>query len=105
MDVFSIRVISLPVAFFAIAFFLLGTRAFAQEIDGVQPAAIDQPRINLLVRRQPNGPPLSANVGGDTTFNVEAFLDTGASEVLISSNTADGLGLKHKQVNRNDVTF
>jgi len=105
MVVSAIRMISRPIAFFVIAFFLLAAPVFAQEIDGVQPAAIDQPRINMLVRRQPNGPPLSANVVGDATFNVEAFLDTGASEVLISSNTADGLGLKHEQVNHNDVTF
>ena len=69
----------------------------AQEIDGVQPAALDQPRINLLLRRQPQGPPLSTNVAGQGTFNIESFLDTGAGSVLISTNTADQLGVQHEQ--------
>lgn len=75
----------------------------AQEIDGVQPAAIDQPRVNLLLRRQARGLPLSA----DGTFNIEAFLDTGAGSILISSGTADQLGVLHEQAagNRADVIF
>lgn len=72
-----------------LAILLLALPAAAQEIDGVQPAAIDQPRINLVVRRTPGGKPLSTNA----TYNVEAFLDTGASGVVLSANTADQLGV------------
>jgi hypothetical protein len=82
----------------------------ATDIDGVQAAALDQPRVNVLMRRQPQEKPLSAKAhggllegllggggagGGDVeTFNVQAFLDTGASGILLSSNTADGLGIR-----------
>jgi hypothetical protein len=65
--------------------------ATAQEIEGVQPAALDQPRINVLVRTEPNGKPLMAKANGEEGFNVEAFLDTGASGLLLSKQTADAL--------------
>src|SRR5947207_881174 len=35
-------------------------RAADQDITGVQPAALDQPRIYMLLRRAPAGPPLAA---------------------------------------------
>jgi hypothetical protein len=84
---------------------LLASPVLAQEIDGTQCAAIDQPRINLLIRRQVNGPPLSVNAGGEQGFNVEAFLDTGASGVLLSSHTASALGVAREQANGADVNF
>ena len=71
--------------------------AFATDIDGVQPAALDQPRINMLLRREPKGAALavSAKELKDMPLsNIEAFLDTGASGVLLSPKTADALGLK-----------
>jgi hypothetical protein len=107
MDVPTIRPIYFALALALAVCSIFPSSLRAQEIDGVQPAAIDQPRINLLLRRQPQGPPLSANVGGEVTFNVEAYLDTGASEVLISTDTADSLGIKHEQagVKHSDVTF
>ena len=70
-----------------------GTAA-AQDIEGVQPAALDQPRINLIARRQANGPVLM--VGGQAAFNVEAFLDTGASGIMLSPHTAEQLGIKRQ---------
>src|SRR5678810_595780 len=66
----------------------------AQEIEGVQPAALDQPRINVLIRIEPNGKPLMAKANGEEGFNIEAFLDTGASGILLSKQTADALGVK-----------
>src|SRR5829696_2234780 len=65
--------------------------AFATDIDGVQPAALDQPRVNMLLRRAPNEKPLEVKEAKD--FNIEAFLDTGASGVLLSPRTADALGV------------
>jgi hypothetical protein len=64
----------------------------ATVIDGVQPAALDQPRVYVLLRRG-GGDPLSMDYGLGTTFNIEAFYDTGASGVLLSNETADGLGV------------
>lgn len=71
----------------------LGSAA-GEDIEGVQPAALDQPRINLIARRQPGGPVLMA--GGQTAFNVEAFLDTGASGIMLSSHTAEQLGIRRE---------
>ena len=89
------RLHSLP-PILAVFLFLLPHALCAQDIDGVQPAAIDQPRINLLLRRQPNGPPLTTNASGQSTFNIESFLDTGAGSILISTSTADQLGVQHE---------
>src|SRR5436305_15349357 len=94
-----------PLSF--IALFILSTSglALAEDIDGVQPAALDQPRINVVVRRAPRGPALSAKMLGEEVFNVEAFLDTGASGVLISSGTAEHLGVKREATPTGEVRF
>ena len=68
-----------------------------EDIEGVQPAALDQPRINLVVRRQARGRPLSAKAGGEETFNLEAFLDTGASGIVLSVHSADQLGIHRER--------
>jgi predicted aspartyl protease len=75
------------------------------EIEGVQPASLDQPRVNLLVRRHARGNPLVANDGVDQVSNVQAFLDTGASGVMLSRRTANLLGVKRAVHGRVDVTF
>jgi len=77
--------------------------AQATDIDGVQPAALDQPRVNVLLRRDPKGKPLVTAGGKDSdvgakVFNVEAFLDTGASGFVLSSNTAKALGIRRETV-------
>ena len=60
----------------------------------MQPAALDQPRVYIHLRRQLNGEPLSTGKGAEQTINVTAFLDTGASGILLSKTTADALGIK-----------
>lgn len=77
---------------------LLVSPLLADDIDGVQPAALDQPRINMVVRRTVNGIPLVANSLEGQTFNVEAFLDTGAGAIVLSNETADALGIRHETV-------
>ncbi len=68
------------------------------EIQGVQNASLDQPRINVALTLPGSNDPLTAT-GEDIfgtpfeTFNIQAFYDTGASGVLISSDTADALGV------------
>lgn len=59
-------------------------------IDGVYEAAIDLPRILFLLKRDANGAPLEYE--GNFELNY-AFLDTGASGVLLSKETADALGI------------
>ena len=80
-----------------LALSLLSLVARAEDIDGVQCAALDQPRVNMVLRRAAHGPMLAGKTLGEEAFNVEAFLDTGASGVLISTNSAQTLGVKREQ--------
>lgn len=73
--------------------------------DDVMPAALDQPRINAILRRG-TGAPLSADFGaGSETINIQAFYDTGASGVLLSPETADYLGVVRATSGGNMVVF
>jgi hypothetical protein len=97
--------------------------AIALDIDGVQPAALDQPRVNLLVIRppaafpaahaaarsaagaahsRPTGQVLSAAVDGNRVVNVEAFLDTGASSSVLSFHTVNQLGVQSELAGNGD---
>ena len=71
---------------------LIPSLALATDIEGVQPASLDQPRINVLLRRAPNGAPLEVKDAG--FVNIQGFLDTGASGVMLSPKTADALGIR-----------
>src|SRR2546430_3285376 len=61
-----------------------GASALADNISYVQPAALDQPRINAYISLTPAGAPESF----EGTFNIEAYFDTGASGILLSNDTA-----------------
>lgn len=84
-------------------------------IEGVQPAALDQPRIYINLRRTAGGPTLQAktprdgnagaaakilkdlglDAGGDADpSTLEAFLDTGASGLVLSASTVEQLGIR-----------
>ena len=83
--------------------------AQAVEIEGVLPASLDQPRIYIALSPKPDGKPLWTEGGGESKllaelmgekpdrsapneiFAIDAFLDTGASGVIVSQQTADGL--------------
>src|SRR4051812_46421618 len=83
--------------FAAIVVLLLTTRfAFATEIEGVQPAALDQPRVHVHLRRDPKGAALATGKGEEKTINIQAFLDTGASGVMLSTKTSDALGIQRE---------
>jgi hypothetical protein len=96
---------SLPAAAIFAAFLLLPIAARAVDLTGlVQSAAIDQPQINMLVRNVVNGVAQTPQVGETLdigfdnqgnpiivetqTVNITAYLDTGSSGILISSDTA-----------------
>jgi hypothetical protein len=84
--------------------------ASAIDVEGVLPAALDQPRVYLAISVDAKSPPLAAkgestaaaiaqlmgerDRGNGQTFAIEAFLDTGASGVMLSKATADGLGIR-----------
>ena len=59
-------------------------------LDGVFEAALDLPRILFILKREPNGPPLE--VDGNFELNY-AFLDTGASGILLSLETTELIGI------------
>jgi hypothetical protein len=95
---------------------VMGQQARATILDGVQPAALDQPQINVIVYL-PNQSvpqigvtqdPLGGLLGGDSTvymFNVPAYLDTGASGILFSTSTASLLNLTTETVGGVDVIY
>lgn len=87
--------------------------AVATDIEGVQSAALDQPRVYVIVRRSAGGEPLSGKVGGDAmgkllgldqggkaekTIAITAFLDTGATGIVLSKSTAQAMGIESEQV-------
>src|SRR5947209_310273 len=71
------------------------------DISDVQYAsAVLPPQINAFFRTTPTGAPLEA----DGTFNVQAYLDTGTSESLLSLETANALGIGPSTYNGQPVT-
>lgn len=77
--------------------FLLHAPVWGQEpIEGVQPASLDQPRIYLNLRRAVREAPLRTG-GEERLSGVEAFLDTGASGLLLSADTVQKLGIREEK--------
>ncbi|QOV88600.1 SdrD B-like domain-containing protein [Humisphaera borealis] len=74
------------------------------DIVGVQAASMDQPQVHAIFRNSATGNPLGGTGPNDGTA-VKGFLDTGASGILLSQETADGLGIGHATVNGQPVTF
>lgn len=58
--------------------------------EGVYEAALDLPRIYFLIKRDINKQPLNQKEQFEVHY---AFLDTGASGILLSRETAEGLGV------------
>src|SRR5689334_2864093 len=82
-----------------IAFCVSSSRA-NDTIEGVQPAAMDQPRVYVNLRSDRNKPPLHTS-DKDRLSGDEAFLDTGASGIMLSADTVQKLGVAREQ----DTTF
>src|SRR4051794_5404472 len=83
-----------PIRRLFLVLFLFPSLTLADDIQGVQPAALDQPRIFLNVRRTASGPALIAKAEGESSTAVEAFLDTGASGIMLAADTYKALGVK-----------
>jgi hypothetical protein len=79
--------------FIACTFVILSTALADDAIEGVQPAALDQPRIFMCLRRDARGKALETS-DKEALSGIEAFLDTGASGIVLSSDTCAKLGVK-----------
>lgn len=82
----------------------LAPGAWATDISGVQYGALDTPRIHGIFRLTPTGDPIS-DTGGNGVYDVQAYLDTGTSGILLSQETAQALGIDLSQYNGTQVTF
>jgi len=72
----------------------LAQHVWAVDIEGTLPVAIDQPRVYGLMQGGAGGKPYTGDYGfGIKTFNIQGFLDTGASGVILSTSTTDSLGI------------
>jgi hypothetical protein len=84
---------------------LVARFSVAAEIEGVQPAALDQPRVHLHLRRELKGKPLAAGEAKEQSINIQAFLDTGASGIMLSKTTADALGVSRATDKTKPIVF
>ena len=64
-------------------------------LDGVNEAALDLPRILFLLKRTPAGPALMPAGGFEANYG---FLDTGASGIVLSRQTAELMGVKRRTI-------
>lgn len=95
---FRDRTLSVPfllTACFLVLALLNSPAARAVDIGAVMPAAMDQPRINILFKTTANGTPIK-DVFGLDSFMDDPYLDTGASGIMISQTTAWFFGLDKK---------
>jgi hypothetical protein len=117
--------INRSIRYAALAALASATSVFAVDIEGVLPASLDQPRIYIALVRPGADKPLAAKgVSGEglvdalvygkkpktdeaatETFAIEAFLDTGASGVMLSEQTAKGLGIQRAKFNGKQVVY
>jgi hypothetical protein len=85
---------------------LLCAPLLATDIEGVQAVSMDQPRVCVALRRTRGGAPLAGKGqadlsaflgdknGSDKVTTFAAYLDTGASSICISTQTAATLGVR-----------
>ncbi len=91
----------------------LVSKAGAVELFNVaRPAALDQPRINVLIRNSADSDPIVGETVNPIdpfetipTINLQAYFDTGASGVLLSNATMSAWGLTAAQHNGQEVVF
>src|SRR4051812_18861301 len=62
-------------------------------IEGVQAAALDQPRVYVNLRRTASAAAMKTT-GEEQVSGIEAFLDTGASGSMLSTDTVKKLGIQ-----------
>jgi hypothetical protein len=74
----------------------LGAAAAATEITGVQPYALDQPRVPAMLVPADGGAPLSyaSELTGQRVYAFDWYLDTAASRIALSRSARDTLGVQ-----------
>lgn len=89
----SLGCLPFPIVIFILMGLTCGITAGTDDfyIDGTLPIANDIPHIQALLRRTPDGPPLETDEYGFVP--IDAYLDTGASGILLSRDTRDLLGV------------
>jgi len=76
------------------------------DVSGVDDVALSQPLIHYFLRRAASGPPLQTSDGiGGTTFDNQAYLDTGTSGVVLSQETSQAFNINSDSFNNQPVTF
>ncbi len=106
----------------AASLFLGASTAHAVDLTGLsQEVAIDQPQTNMLVRNVVNGvegdpqvgqtlaividPDGNPDIVEENTINITAYLDTGTSSILLSTDTASVWGVPNSTFNGQQVQF
>src|SRR5580658_4103928 len=79
----------------------------AIDIDGTQPDALAMPEIHGILQTTPGGVPLEGDdVYGDPGYyDIEGFLDTGTSGVLIDSDFASEADIPQESFDGQPVTY
>jgi autotransporter-associated beta strand protein len=81
----SVPIISILCVWMTLAY--CPSPAWSVDIGAVMPAALDQPRINILFKTTPNGAPITDSFGLGW-FMDDPYLDTGASGIMLSQLTS-----------------
>src|SRR5262245_27755766 len=110
----GIAILAAAIAVFLAAVIQPGRLCAVELVNVAQPASIDQPQINVILRNQVGGapgPPLVGEtldpitLGNVPTLTLQAYLDTGASGTLLSVPTATTWGIPTATFNGQPVTY
>jgi hypothetical protein len=97
--------------FASLAIWLVASSVQAVELNGIgQPAAIDQPQVYMSLHTTPGGAPIVGQTTGifgdiESTIGIQAYLDTGASGILVSPQTKGAWHLTDSMYNGQPVNF
>ena len=76
------------------------------DIEGVLPAAIDQPQTHMIVRQNPtDSPMIGQDVQGNSSYDIQAYLDTGTSTVLLSNEVWQSFALNADSYDGTEIQY
>ena len=84
---------------------LMAALAAATEIEGVQPAALDQPRVNVHLRRNSKGPPLAGGDKDAQTINIPRSSTPAPAASCSAKRPSNALGIKRATHGDKAVVF
>ncbi len=80
--------------------------ARAVDIQGVLPAAIDMPQTHLVVRQNPGDSPIvGQDILGDPSYDIQSFLDTGTSTIVLSNEVMQSFGLNADSFDGTEIQY